>query len=102
MSLLTSLSWRGAWRQLRAEPGPAALVIAGLALGLALALLAASFLQDTLEYGTRTHHSNADLYDRAQKADLQQGSLVEAWFAYNAATRPQMLPRLPTPEPLKK
>lgn len=44
----TSTSWRGAWRRLRAEPGPAALVVAGLALGLALALLTASFLQDTL------------------------------------------------------
>ncbi|MDR7335784.1 FtsX-like permease family protein [Roseateles asaccharophilus] len=43
-----SLRWRGAWRQLRAEPGPAVLVIAGLALGLALALLTASFLQDAL------------------------------------------------------
>ncbi|MDR7270807.1 cell division protein FtsX [Pelomonas saccharophila] len=49
MTLLSSPTfWRGAWRQLRAEPGPAALVIAGLALGLALALLTASFLQDTL------------------------------------------------------
>jgi len=37
-----------AWRQLRADPGPAALVVAGLALGLALTLLTASFLQDTL------------------------------------------------------
>lgn len=43
-----SLTWRSAWRQLRAEPGPAALVIAGLALGLALTLLTASFVQDTL------------------------------------------------------
>ena len=49
MKLLPSLTfWRGAWRQLRAEPGPAALVIAGLALGLALTLLTASFLQDVL------------------------------------------------------
>ncbi len=49
MKLLPSPTlWRGAWRQLRAEPGPAALVIAGLALGLALTLLTASFLQDTL------------------------------------------------------
>jgi len=49
MKLLpSSTAWRGAWRQLRAEPGPAALVIAGLALGLALTLLSASFLQDTL------------------------------------------------------
>jgi len=49
MSLLPlPTAWRGAWRQLRAEPGPAALVIAGLALGLALTLLTASFLRDTL------------------------------------------------------
>ena len=60
------------------------------------------FQQDSLEYGTRTHHSNADLYDRVQKDDVEQGSMVEAWFAYNAATRAEMLPRIPTPEPLKK
>ncbi|MCE4540074.1 ABC transporter permease [Pelomonas sp. P7] len=48
MTPFTSTPWRSAWRQLRAEPGPAALVIAGLALGLALTLLTASFLQDTL------------------------------------------------------
>ncbi|HEX9198011.1 MAG TPA: M28 family peptidase [Acidobacteriaceae bacterium] len=60
------------------------------------------FQQDGLEYGTRTHHSNADLYDRVQKDDVMQGAMIEAWFAYNAATRPEMLPRIPTPEPLKK
>jgi carboxypeptidase Q len=60
------------------------------------------FQQDGLEYGTRTHHSNMDLYDRVQKDDVMQGSMIEAWFAYNAATRADMLPRIPTPEPLKK
>jgi hypothetical protein len=60
------------------------------------------FMQDPLEYGTRTHHSNADLYDRVQKDDVMQASMIEAWFAYNAATRAEMLPRIPTPEPLKK
>jgi hypothetical protein len=59
------------------------------------------FVQDGLEYGTRTHHSNMDLYDRVQKDDVMQSSMIEAWFAYNAATRPDMLPRIPTPEPLK-
>ncbi len=54
-------------------------------------------MQDTLEYGTRTHHSNADLYDRVQKDDVMQGSLIEAWFAYNAATRAEMLPTHPNP-----
>lgn len=49
MTLLASpLFWRGAWRQMRAEPGPAALVIVGLALGLALTLLTAALLQDIL------------------------------------------------------
>jgi hypothetical protein len=57
------------------------------------------FMQDPLEYGTRTHHSNVDTYDRVQKPDVQQGSMIEAWFAYNAATRPAMLPRIPTPAP---
>jgi carboxypeptidase Q len=60
------------------------------------------FMQDPLEYGTLTHHSNMDLYDRVQKDDVMQGSMIEAWFAYNAATRPDMLPRIPTPEPLTK
>jgi carboxypeptidase Q len=60
------------------------------------------FQQDGLEYGTRTHHSNMDLYDRVQKDDVMQGSMIEAWFAYNSATRADMLPRIPTPEPLKK
>jgi len=60
------------------------------------------FMQDSLEYGSRTHHSNMDLYDRVQKGDVMQGALLEAWFAYNAATRPEMLPRIETPEPLKK
>lgn len=57
------------------------------------------FQQDPLEYGTRTHHSNADTYDRVQKEDAMQSSLVEAWFVYNAATRAEMLPRIPTPGP---
>lgn len=57
------------------------------------------FQQDGLEYGTRTHHSNADTYDRVQKDDVMQASMIEAWFAYNAATRAEMLPRIPTPAP---
>jgi carboxypeptidase Q len=60
------------------------------------------FQQDPLEYGTRTHHSNMDLYDRVQNDDVMQAAMIEAWFAYNAATRMEMLPRIPTPEPLKK
>jgi len=60
------------------------------------------FMQDPLEYGTRTHHSNMDLYDRVQQGDVMQGALIEAWFAYNAATRALMLPRIDTPAPTAK
>ena len=60
------------------------------------------FMQDPLEYGTRTHHSNMDLYDRVQKGDAMQGAMIEAWFAYNAATRAEMLPRIETPAPSTK
>jgi len=58
------------------------------------------FTQDPLEYSTRTHHSNMDVYDRVQPGDILQGAAIEAWFVYNTATRPDLLPRLPTPEPL--
>lgn len=60
------------------------------------------FMQDPLEYGSRTHHSNMDLYDRVQPGDVMQGSMIEAWFAYNAATRAEMLPRIETPAPTAK
>ncbi len=60
------------------------------------------FMQDPLEYGSRTHHSNMDLYDRVQTGDVMQGAMIEAWFAYNAATRAEMLPRIETPAPTAK
>ena len=53
------------------------------------------FIQDPLEYSTRTHHSNMDVYDRLQVNDLEQASAVMAWFVYNTAARPEMLPRKP-------
>jgi carboxypeptidase Q len=59
------------------------------------------FIQDPMDYETRTHHSNMDVYDRIQQADLEQIAVVEAAFVYNAATRPEKLPRkdLPAPTP---
>ena len=57
------------------------------------------FIQDPLEYGTRTHHSNMDVYDRLQPNDLEQASAIMAWFVYNTATRPDMMPRKPMPKP---
>lgn len=57
------------------------------------------FIQDDLDYETRTHHSNEDVYERLQAADLKQIATVEAIFVYNAAQRDQMMPRKPIPDP---
>lgn len=57
------------------------------------------FVQDPLEYGTRTHHANLDTYERVQMADLMQASAIVATFAYHAANRPELLPRKPMPKP---
>ncbi len=53
------------------------------------------FIQDPLEYGTRTHHSNMDVYERVQRDDMMQASIIMASFVYNAAMRDGMLPRKP-------
>jgi len=53
------------------------------------------FIQDPIEYETRTHHSNMDVYDRLQPEDLKQISVIVASFVYEAAMREQMLPRKP-------
>ncbi len=57
------------------------------------------FIQDPLDYGARTHHSNMDTYERLQPEDLAQAAAVEAIFVYDAAMRDQMLPRKPLPHP---
>jgi hypothetical protein len=57
------------------------------------------FIQDPLDYETRTHHSNMDVYDRIQAGDLMQASTIIADFVYNTANRPEMLPRKPLPKP---
>jgi len=57
------------------------------------------FIQDALDYGSRTHHSNQDTYERLQPDDLAQAAVVEAIFVYNTAMRDQMLPRKPLPHP---
>ncbi|MGA2851885.1 MAG: M20/M25/M40 family metallo-hydrolase [Terracidiphilus sp.] len=57
------------------------------------------FIQDMLDYEARTHHSNEDVMERMQPADLKQIATVEAIFVYNAAQRDQMLPRKALPQP---
>lgn len=55
------------------------------------------FIQDKMDYSTRTHHSNMDTYERLQAPDLAEAATVEAIFVYNTAMRDQMLPRKPLP-----
>jgi len=57
------------------------------------------FIQDPLEYDSRTHHSNMDVYDRIQRGDMMQMAAIVASFVYNAANRDEMLPRKPLPKP---
>src|SRR5687767_12968824 len=59
------------------------------------------FMVDRLEYNSRTHHSNMDVYDRVQRDDMVQHATVIAVFAYNAGMRDEKLPRkaLPKPQP---
>jgi carboxypeptidase Q len=57
------------------------------------------FIQDMLDYGSRTHHSNMDVYERLQPDDLAQAATVESIFVYNTAMRDQMLPRKLMPHP---
>ncbi len=56
------------------------------------------FIQDPLEYETRTHHSNMDTYDHLSITDLQQAAVIVAAFVYNTAMRNDMLPRKPLPK----
>jgi carboxypeptidase Q len=60
------------------------------------------FIQDDLDYESRTHHSNQDVVERLQPADLKQIATVEAIFLYNAAQRDQMIPRKPLPNPVEE
>ena len=57
------------------------------------------FIQDPMDYGSRTHHSNMDTFDRLHAFDLEQAAVVEAIFLYNTAQRDAMMPRKPFPHP---
>ena len=61
----------------------------------AIGLPAFQFIQDPLEYRSRTHHSNEDVYDRIQVDDLKQAAVILAAFAYDAAMADEKVPRKP-------
>jgi Zn-dependent M28 family amino/carboxypeptidase len=51
------------------------------------------FIQDEIEYSTRTHHSNQDVYDRIQAEDMKQAAVIMAAFIYNTAMLDEKIPR---------
>lgn len=59
----------------------------------AIGLPGFQFIQDPVEYNTRTHHSNQDNFDRIQADDMKQASTIIAAFAYQTAMMDGKLPR---------
>jgi Zn-dependent M28 family amino/carboxypeptidase len=64
----------------------------------AIGLPGFQFIQDPLDYGSRTHHSNEDVFDRVPPDDLKQCATIIAAFLYDAANAPDKLPRKPLPQ----
>jgi carboxypeptidase Q len=57
------------------------------------------FIQDPLDYETRTHHSSSDLYEHVIPWDMERNAAIVAAFVYETANLPEMLPRPPLPPP---
>jgi Zn-dependent M28 family amino/carboxypeptidase len=57
------------------------------------------FIQDPVEYSSLSHHSNLDVYERVQPADMMKNAVIAAAFVYQTANRDQLLPRKPLPKP---
>ena len=51
------------------------------------------FIQDEIEYDTRTHHSNQDVFDRIQAEDMKQAATIMAAFVYQTAMMDGKIPR---------
>jgi Zn-dependent M28 family amino/carboxypeptidase len=56
------------------------------------------FIQDEIEYNSRTHHSNMDMYERVQPNDMMRNAVIVATFVMNTANRDDKLPRKPLPK----
>ena len=57
------------------------------------------FIQDPIDYDSRTHHTDMDLYERIQEPDMKQMAVIVASFVYLTANRDEMIPRKPLPKP---
>jgi len=66
----------------------------------AVGLPAFQFIQDPLDYGSRTHHSSLDVYEHAQPGDLMQAAAIVASIVHEAANRTELFPRKSLPPPL--
>jgi hypothetical protein len=55
------------------------------------------FIQDSMDYMSRTHHSNVDTYDHLNPEDLKQSAVIMAAVIWHAANRDELLPRKPIP-----
>ena len=51
------------------------------------------FIQDPVDYSSRTHHSNMDTYERLVVDDMKHNAAAVAMFVYLTANRDQKLPR---------
>jgi len=60
------------------------------------------YIQDMIDYGIRTHHTNMDVVERIVEDDLKQAATIMAVFAYNAAMRDSMFPRKPVQPPMTR
>ncbi len=61
----------------------------------AIGLPGFQFIQDEIEYDSRTHHSNMDVFDRVQGDDMKQAATIMAAFVYQTAMRDEKLPKKP-------
>ncbi len=57
------------------------------------------FIQDPIEYSTRTWHTTQDVSDRILEEDLKRSAVIMATFAYNTAMMDELLPRKPVAQP---
>ena len=51
--------------------------------------------QDTIEYGSTTHHTNLDTYDRIVPDDVMKNAVITASVVLHIANREKMMPRFP-------
>lgn len=59
------------------------------------------FIQDPMDYNTRTHHSNQDTFDRLAEEDLKRAATIVASFVYHTSQRTAPIPRKELPEAQK-